>query len=217
VSQLSAVPAPSRRTEQVAARRAELLAAAYQVVLERGLANTRVADVAAATNVSGGLIHYHFATKDDLLIEMLRSAASADIERARAIAAGRGTAIERLDRFLRHYTPGPGGDPAWMLWIDGWGAALREPALRQIMGELDDAWALCLEEVIADGTAKGEFTCPSPAAAARRLSALLDGLGLRVTLDPRAISRREMLEHGRAAAALELGISPSDFTRRTAS
>ena len=205
----------SRRAEQVAARRAELIAAAHQVVLDRGLANTRVADVAAATNVSGGLIHYHFATKDDLLTEMLRSVAAADIARARAIAEGRGTAIERLERFLRHYTPGPGGDPAWLLWIDGWGAGLREPALRQIMGELDDAWASYLEKVIADGTVSGEFVCADPAASARRLSALLDGLGLRVTLDPRAISRREMLEHGRAAAALELGISPSDFTRKS--
>ena len=59
----------------MAARRAELLAAAHQVVIDRGLANTRVADVAAATNVSGGLIHYHFATKDVLLVEMLRSVA----------------------------------------------------------------------------------------------------------------------------------------------
>ena len=204
----------SRRAEQVAARRAELLEAAHQVVMDRGLANTRVSDVAAATNVSGGLIHYHFETKEVLLTEMMRSVAAADIARARAIAEGKGTAIERLDRFLRHYTPGPGGDPAWLLWIDGWGAGLREPALRQIMGELDDAWASYLEKVIADGAANGEFVCSDPAASARRLSALLDGLGLRVTLDPRAISRREMLEHGRAAAALELGISPNDLTRK---
>jgi AcrR family transcriptional regulator len=74
-------------------RRAELLEATRKVVLERGMASTRVADVAKATNVSGGLIHYHFATKDDLMAEMLR--VSSDVERGQleAIVTGPGTAL----------------------------------------------------------------------------------------------------------------------------
>jgi AcrR family transcriptional regulator len=214
VSQATGGRTSSRRAEQVAARRAELLAAAYQVVLERGLANTRVADVAAATNVSGGLIHYHFATKDDLIVEMLRSIAGDDIVKARDIAASKGSAVARMDRLIRHYAPDPGEDPAWRLWIDGWAAGVRDPAMRQIMTELDAAWAQCVEQVIRDGVADGEFTCAEPAVIAQRLSSLYDGLGLRVMVDAETMSRRMMLRHAREATALELGIDVTEFTKR---
>ena len=81
-------------------RRAEILAAARRVVLERGLANTRVADIAKATDVSGGLIHYHFATKDILLTEMMRAASTDDIRKLHDIADSSGAAVARLDALL---------------------------------------------------------------------------------------------------------------------
>ena len=124
------------RTDQVARRRAQLLDAAYHVVLDRGLANIRIADVAQAVNVSGGLVHYHFATKDALLAEMMRSAAAHDIEQLHEVAAGRGSAVERLDRVMREYVPAADGDQSWLLWIDAWGAGLRDLSLRAISEEL---------------------------------------------------------------------------------
>ena len=38
------------------------------------------------------------------------------------MASGK-TAIEKLDRVLREYMPGP-RDQSWLLWIDAWGEAL---------------------------------------------------------------------------------------------
>ncbi|MGB2840715.1 MAG: TetR family transcriptional regulator, partial [Actinomycetes bacterium] len=122
--------ARTSRQEQVEQRRAELLEAAKQVVLERGLSQTRVADVAAATRVSGGLIHYHFATKDVLLTEMLRHEAERDIAKARRLATGSGNTLQRLDRVMREFVPGSRNDQTWVLWIDAWGASLRDETLR---------------------------------------------------------------------------------------
>lgn len=195
------------RGEQVQQRRAELLAAARQVVLERGLSNTRVADVAEATNVSGGLIHYHFATKDILLTEMLRTEAEADIAKARRMAGGPGTATERLDRVIREFVPSARNDQSWILWIDAWGSALRDESLRQISEVLDEAWREMLETVITDGVQSGEFRCDDPTAVADRLSALLDGMGLRVTLQRPGMNRKQMIEHARTSAELELGLA----------
>lgn len=204
------------RTEQVARRRAEILEAAYQVVLDRGLANTRIADVAAGTNVSGGLVHYHFATKDVLLTEMMRNAAEQDIARVRAIASGSGSALVRLDRVIGEYMPESDTDQSWLLWIDAWGVALRDDAMRVISEELDDAWTDVLAGVIRNGVETGEWECPDPDASALRLSSLLDGLGLRVTLRRGSMSRARMLEHARAAASAELGLPRDAFpgTRR---
>ncbi|MEO8329729.1 MAG: TetR/AcrR family transcriptional regulator [Candidatus Nanopelagicales bacterium] len=200
------------RGDQVLQRRAELLAAARQVVLERGLSHTRVADVAEATNVSGGLIHYHFATKDILLTEMLRSEAERDIEKARRVAGGPGAAVERLDRLMREFVPAR-NDQTWVLWIDSWAAGLRDEALRQITEELDEAWRQMVEMVIVDGVASGEFHCADPLGAADRISALLDGLGLRVTLHRPGITRKSMVEHARVAAERELGLEAGTMSK----
>ncbi|MCI0689414.1 MAG: TetR family transcriptional regulator C-terminal domain-containing protein [Sporichthyaceae bacterium] len=198
------------RAEQLVARRAALLDAAERVALERGLANTRVADVAAATAVSAGLIHYHFSSKDELFVEMLRTVAQRDIDRVRRIVDTNGTAVARLDRVLREFIPAQRGDQSWVLWIDAWGAALRDPGLRDIITELDDAWAGLLEQVIRDGAETGEFSCADPAAAAFRLAALLDGVGVRIALQGKQ-SRREALRHARIAAAREVGLTEADF------
>ncbi|WP_084960400.1 TetR/AcrR family transcriptional regulator [Thermoactinospora rubra] len=199
------------RAEQADQRRAELLEATRRVVLEKGLANTRVADIAKAVNVSGGLIHYHFATKDELITAMLR--ATLDIEKAGldSIVEGPGSASERLDRVLRSYIPESRSDQSWLLWLDAWNTALREPAVRQIVLQVETTWLAALERVIRDGVAAEEFACEDPAGAAERIDAMLDGLIIRYTLHPNVLSRAQLLRHARMAAAREVGVDPAVF------
>lgn len=182
------------------------------MVLERGLANTRVADIAKAVNVSGGLIHYHFATKDELITAMLR--ATLDIESAglEALVTGDGSALERLDQVLQFYIPESRSDQSWLLWLDAWNTALREPAVRQIVLSVETTWLDALQRVIASGVVLGEFTCDDPAGAAERIDAMLDGLIIRYTLHPNVLSRARLLEHARVAAAREIDIDPDLFT-----
>jgi AcrR family transcriptional regulator len=191
-------------------RRAEILEATRRVVLQRGFGHTRIADVAAALGVSTGLIHYHFASKDELLAETLRDTAAADIRRLEESVAGHGGgSIERLDRVLQEYLPSEERDTSWVLWIDAWGDALRSPRLREISEELDTAWARVLETVIEDGVGAGEMKCDDPAAAAWRLACLMDGLGVQLTLHTGTMTHAAMLDHVRGAAAYELGIERS--------
>ena len=65
--------------------------------------------------------------------------------------------------------------------------------------------------VISDGVASGDFITDDPRAVADRLSALLDGLGLRVTLQRPGINRKQMHEHARVVAELELGLTPGSL------
>jgi AcrR family transcriptional regulator len=55
-------------------RRPEILAAAAQVIRERGLENARVADVADRAGTSAPSVLYYFASKAELLKEALTSA-----------------------------------------------------------------------------------------------------------------------------------------------
>ena len=183
------------------------------MVVERGMSSTRVTDIASATNVSGGLIHYHFATKDELMAEMLRATSQEEQQQLERIAADPGSAVVRLDRVIRYYLPRSRTDQSWILWIEAWAAGLRSPVLREILAELENAWLTGLEKVITDGVTAGELTCDDPAGAAERIDALLDGLLLRATVHPEAISRRRLLEHVRLAVAREVGVDRDAFPR----
>jgi AcrR family transcriptional regulator len=199
------VSAPTRTRIAPDLRRRQILEATHRVTLARGLHDMRVGDVAVELEVSSGLIHYHFATKDDLIEAMLGEMAEREIAAVRRALHRLATPEERLARVIDTYLPSSRRDPSWLLWIDVWGEALRDVNLRRISEELDNAWVELLAEVIADGVADGAFRCEDALASAWRLCALLDGLGLQVVLHHGTMTRAQMHKHVHQAAALELG------------
>jgi AcrR family transcriptional regulator len=192
-------------------RREEILRATCREVIARGFASTRVRDVADALGVSSGLVFYHFTSKEKLLGEAFRFAAEETLDGLAATATGAGSALQRLDRILRLYFPA-GSSEAWALWIDAWGQALRDPELAEISRLLDLRWKQTIAEVIREGVAAGELTCPDPDGTAWRLTALLDGLGVQVTVH-KAVPNGRLLDWVRAAAATELGLDPDALAR----
>lgn len=198
--------APGRRTRiAVDARRAQILEATHRVTLRRGLHDLRMSDVADELGISSGLIHYHFATKDDVIEAMLRDVADREVAEVRSAVAGVADPAERLERIIDVYLPSTRRDPSWLLWIDVWGEALRDINLRRISEELDNAWVELIADTVAEGIERGVFRAGDPNAVAWRLCALLDGLGMQVVLHHRTMTRAQMHEHVRRAAALELG------------
>lgn len=61
----------TRRGQAKAARRAELLEAAARQMAERGFAAVRLEDIGAAVGISGPGMYRHFASKSELLDELL--------------------------------------------------------------------------------------------------------------------------------------------------
>ncbi len=194
-----------RRREAPAMRRGEILDAAARVVTERGLADTRVGDVAQAIGVSHGLVHYYFPDKDDLIAATMRHAADVDAAALIAAVASVPDATAKLDFFLQSSIPTPDTRATWALWVDAWAEALRHESIRQVHEDLDAAWTGLLEEVLREGVLTGEFDCPDPEAAAARISALIDGLCLRLELRNRGITPSDVLTLLRQQAAFEVG------------
>ena len=186
-------------------RREELLRAAVEQIEARGVAAVRIADVAAALGVSNALVLYHFSTKEKLVAAAFAYAAEGDLAHLRKLLARRTTAVRRLRSAVRWYAP-TGQAKGWRLWIEGWSAALRDPALRDVTRDLDRQWKAALAEVIAEGVAAGEFHCPSPMDTALRLTALLDGLAVQVTAYDGAVSRARTQQWADEALAHELGL-----------
>ena len=60
-----------RRTKAEAAEtRAAILAAAERMFFEKGVANSKLEDIASAAGVTRGAIYWHFANKTDLFLEL---------------------------------------------------------------------------------------------------------------------------------------------------
>nr|WP_028418760.1 TetR/AcrR family transcriptional regulator [Streptomyces sp. SID8359] len=195
----------------VAERREELLRATVEQIEIRGASSVRIADVASALGVSNALVLYHFSTKEKLVAAAFAYAAEADLAHLRKLLARRTTAVRRLRAAVRWYAP-TGQAKGWRLWIEGWAASLREPALREVAGDLDRRWKTELAGVIEQGAAAGEFRCPDPESAAWRLTALLDGLAVQMTSYEGPLPRATMLRWTDEALARELGIDESALT-----
>ncbi|WP_210588456.1 TetR/AcrR family transcriptional regulator [Streptomyces sp. GESEQ-35] len=195
----------------VAERREELLKAAIEQIEARGVTAVRIADVAAALGVSNALVLYHFSTKERLVAAAFTYAAEDDLAQLRRLLGRRTTALRRLRAAVRWYAP-TGQAKGWRLWIEGWAAALREPALREVTRDLDKEWKAAIAEVIAEGVAAGEFRCPDPTGAALRLTALLDGLAVQMTSYAGAVSRARAQEWVDDALARELGLERKALT-----
>lgn len=179
---------------------------ACEVIARRGLPNTRTCDVAEAAGVSQALVFYHFESKDRLLARAFAYAAEQDLARLDAVVSSAAGPVDKLRRILRLYVPSS-GSKSWQLWIDGWGESVRVPELEKVTRRLDLRWKDALATVIGECVAAGSATCADPSAAAWRLTALIDGLAVQVTVHPRVISRRQLREWVFQAAGRELGIA----------
>ncbi|MGW7051512.1 TetR/AcrR family transcriptional regulator [Streptomyces sp. NPDC054887] len=186
-------------------RRDEMLRAAVEQIEARGVGAVRIADVASALSVSNALVLYHFSTKEKLVAAAFAYAAEADLATLRKLLGRRTSAVRRLRAAIRWYAP-TGQAKGWRLWIEGWAASLRDPALREVARELDQQWKTALAEVITEGARTGEFRCEDPVSAAWRLTALLDGLAVQMTAYTGSLSRATMLEWTDDALARELGV-----------
>ncbi len=157
------------------------------------------------------MTHYHFESKEALLAEMLRTAADEDIESARQIVDGSGTVAQRLDRLLRLALPITSEDWSWMLWIDMWGSSLRNADMATTAESLDKAWTEMVCDLLREGQKSEVMNCVDPQASADRLTALVSGLGLRLTSSRARFQRSYVLRLVRTAAALELGLEWTEY------
>jgi AcrR family transcriptional regulator len=106
-------------------RRDELVEAAYEYVLQQGLADLSLRPIAQAIGSSTGVLRFLFGSKDGLVRAVLQRARQDELRvlDAAADTGGLADAALRAWEWLRR----PEHRPALILWTESYVAALRDP------------------------------------------------------------------------------------------
>ena len=187
-------------------RKPQIVAAAAEVLYERGLFDTRIGDIAERAGTSSPTILYYFESKDRLLEEAVEYADRGFYERLADGQDRAGSPGERLVDLIEQTSLGPGGLNDYTLWMEIWVRARRDESVRSTYVELDRRQRALIAEIVREGQLEGEFDAGAdPDDFAVVLSGLLDGLGVQVTLGQPDVTPERMVDRCLAVASRELG------------
>lgn len=163
-------------------RRQELRAAAFRVLQREGAVGTTLEKVAAEAGASKGIVLHYFRSKDELFEQAMREANRALRERVVVRLRSASGPRDRLRAIIAaNFEAGFYCVPVARAWLSLCAEVPRNPALariqRVIHARMHSNLVAALTEIIQ---------APAAAAIAMNLSALIDGLWLRMAISPNA-------------------------------
>lgn len=187
----------SGRPKLTQQRRLQTLEAAVEVIGERGLCETRVADIAVRAGLSPALLLYYFGSKENLLTEALTYSEDRFYLTTFHQLSGISDARIRLVRLIDLAIPPDNshgeltGD--WTLWVELWARALRDEDAAVKRAALDRRWRTTIADIVREGQRATVFSKDAdPDEFALRLAALMDGLVIQMLLDDPDIDATKM-------------------------
>jgi TetR/AcrR family transcriptional repressor of bet genes len=177
-------------------RRAELSAAVWRLAARDGLEAVTVRRVAEEAGFSTGAVVHYFADKEELLLFAFGTVA--DRVRARLANAAEHTTepLELARAWLVEALPtGREQQAEVRVWFAFLGLALTRPALARAQRLTYRAWRGRVADLLREAQERGDVRADvDPAAAATALIALVDGLSIQATFEPRALSAARQAE-----------------------
>lgn len=170
-------------------RRRKILDAAIEVLLEKGVAASRMNDFVDASGLSKGGVYHHFDSKEDLLIGVLNSFLENNLDRIHLSIDPRQSAYEQLQAILRNHEElmlelGKYNQ----LFLDFLSQAPYLPRFRRLMREHYDMFHEVLSGLVRLGINQGEFRKDTDAnAIGSGLLGLFDGIGIALLITPEKI------------------------------
>ena len=190
---------PRPRLDHV--RKSQILAAAAEVLSDRGYANTRVVDIAKAAGTSPAAILYWFDGKDGLLAQALVLREQEFHDRYTVTIDTTESASDQLriliEAMLHHYD--------WGLWMELTVRALRDQSTAAERDRIDRRWRAALRAVVRNGQARGEFLGDDPDEVMFVLAALLDGLAPLLAVKAKGVTPERVERTWLAEASRLLG------------
>lgn len=198
-------------------RKPQIVAAAAEVIYQRGLLDARIGDIAKKAGTSGPTVLYYFESKDRLFEEVVDQSDREFYGRLTEGQARHERASDKLVHLIEETSRGLSGISDYTLWMELWVRARRDRTVRRTYFRLNRRERSLIADIVREGQERGEFSAEADAEEfALALSALMDGLGIQVTLGQPDVSAERMVERCLALASAELGceLRPSGEERR---
>src|ERR1700735_1989193 len=140
--------------------RERILEAACDLIAADGIDDVRIARVAMRAGASTALVHHYFSTREELLEQaLLHSFEQVADERFAAPDGAAANATAALAEAIEECLPIPGRlERDWVLWVELWLRAAREPGLRPLAASLYARYHEWLQEGLKHGIESGGFT-----------------------------------------------------------
>src|SRR5215470_7770973 len=158
-------------------RIAQILEIAAKVFARKGLAETKITDIAAAGEMSQGLVYRYFVSKEEIFRTLVEHSMQAAVRLAQQALEQPGTPRERLSWLLAQILPEVRERPAYSLVVlhaltnEAVAASIRELALHQV-----DVMGATLRQLISEGQATGQVVAGNPDELVLLYQIMLQGL-----------------------------------------
>jgi AcrR family transcriptional regulator len=180
-----------RRHRRLERPRERVLQEAWDLLVEKGLADLSLSELGRRLDTSAGHLSYYFGSKNGLLLDLLRWSEGELIAELTVVLGSDDPAEDRLRGLCDLFLPRAAGDPRWLLWVELWPRVLREPELRDAREELDAAWRDALVTLLREMSDDVEPL-------AQRMLALLDGLSVALLIGEPGLTKEAAWEHVRS-------------------
>jgi TetR/AcrR family transcriptional repressor of bet genes len=136
-------------TEQ---RKQEIVMALLRVMSERGYEKASIQAIAKEAGLSAGLLHYHFKSKQEILLALVNWITTSATERLEKLNEGLNDPWEKLTAFInaRLSTDENTLPEAVTAWVVIAGESVRQPEIKALYQELISEQFIILKQLIAD-------------------------------------------------------------------
>jgi AcrR family transcriptional regulator len=179
---------PRGSYKKSAVSRRQVLDAAISVLATNGYANSSVSDIARAARMSKGAVHYHFDSKDDLIVQVLEHCAAVALERLQTAWEAPGQPADKIVRAVRAMRAiRKEGAPELRVLADLAAQGLHDERLHSQLGKMFEANRKAVVDYLAKSLDELGIRPKIPVhVIPRLLLGALDGLAMHDFFDPPA-------------------------------
>jgi AcrR family transcriptional regulator len=154
-----------------------ILYAAFQAVSELGFDSVTLQIIADYAQVSKGVVHYYFESKETVLIELLKWLTAKIYKKECAAIELEETAIKKLQAYISSAFVSPEKNRTfYRVYLDFLAKASRNPHYREINQQFYDNCSTIGKQIIELGQQEGTFIANLPAEqTAPKIRAVIDG------------------------------------------
>jgi TetR/AcrR family transcriptional regulator, fatty acid metabolism regulator protein len=176
-------------------RRAQLTAAAYKVVAQKGYNDFTIKDIAEEAGLSTGLVHYYFKNKEDLLFKLLKEMNANLRDNLKKALLELTEPKDKLLAFCDEAFDLVEKEKAYFyVLIDFWAQMNHDNRIRQANIKLFQSYRDEISSIIEEGITRGVFAAMDVKFTSVIIISLIQGTIIQYVIDNGAFDYRELKE-----------------------